>query len=727
MYSFSDIKLLVSRTGLTYLAVLSLVLLSFAVATRAAAGNLDRTYGDRGKAATSAPTAEILFDAVVQPDGKVVAVGNTYPADSNYSFLAYRFNADGTPDTTFGSGGRVVVDVSTKTDSARSVVLQSDGKIVLGGYYYDAAQQSQFAVVRLNTNGTLDTAFGDQGISRYAFAGNNGGINNVAIQTVGTEERIIAAGYKQAGAADFATIRLLPNGQLDTGFGVQGVRVTGLTGTFGDNQRGLAIQHIDGQNKIVVSGYSLMNLGTSQRFDFVVVRYNEDGSPDASFDTDGIVTTQWPEHATLNSVAVQKIDGIEKIVAAGKTYRSGHSDDMIFARYNNDGSLDGSFGEGGRAYVDFTGGSDEAKKVLVTPDNKILGTGFTSNGYLNGNRDFGAVRLHENGTIDRSFASCGTITSHFGYQGEVAWGSALQADGKLIMVGETSRPPFGNVGITARYNTALGAASPTAKDFDGDGRTDISVFRPSDGNWYITCSCQGERGTRFGQAGDAPVAADYDGDGKTDLAVFRAGTWLINRSSDAQLAIIHFGTAGDVPTVGDYDGDERADAAVWRASEGMWYVLRSSDGQWTGQAAGGAGDTPVAADYDNDGKTDIAIDHAGQWWIDLSSTPDHGYTVTAFGAASDTPLTGDYDGDGRDDLTVFRASEGTWYQQLSTAGYKGTRWGIDGDIPVPGDYDGDRKADIAVNRGGTWYILYSSTNTYSGVAWGLASDMPAVR
>jgi uncharacterized delta-60 repeat protein len=721
MYSFSEIKLLVSKTGLTYLAVLSLVLLSFAMATRAASGNLDRLFGDRGKAVPSSPTAQVLFDAVVQPDGKIVAAGMTYPADANFNFLAYRFNADGSLDTTFGTNGRVTVEVSNKTDGARSVALQSDGKIVLGGYYSDASQQSQFAVVRLNTDGSLDNAFGEQGIVRYVFAGNNGGIYNVAIQTVGGQERIIAAGYKQAGAADFATIRLLPSGQLDNTFGVQGVRVTGLTGTFGDNQRGLAIQQIDGQNKIVVSGYSLMNLGTSQRNDFVVIRYNEDGTPDTSFDTDGIVVTQMANDAMLNSVAIQQVDGQNKIVVAGKTYRSGHGIDFALARYNNDGSLDASFGEGGRAYVDFTGGDDEPKKVLVTPDNKIVATGFTSNNFVYLNKDFGAVRLNLGGTVDRSFASCGTITSHFGYSSEIAWGSVLQQDGKLIMVGETS-----NIATAVRYTTG-GAASPTGKDFDGDGRTDVSVFRPSDGNWYINCSCQGERGTRFGQAGDIPVAADYDGDGKTDVAVFRSGTWLINRSSDGQMSVVSFGTTGDTPAVGDYDGDEKADASVWRASEGMWYVLRSSDGQWTGQAAGGAGDRPVAADYDNDGKTDIAIYHAGQWWVDPSSTPDHGYTVTAFGAASDTPLTGDYEGDGRDDLTVFRASEGMWYQQLSTAGYKGTRWGIEGDFPVPGDYDGDRKADIAVNRAGTWYILYSSTNTYSGVSWGLQTDILAVR
>jgi hypothetical protein len=93
--------------------------------------------------------------------------------------------------------------------------------------------------------------------------------------------------------------------------------------------------------------------------------------------------------------------------------------------------------------------------------------------------------------------------------------------------------------------------------FDGEGRDDVSVFRPSNGTGYMNCTCGGERGVRFAQAGDVPIAADYDDDGKTDQAVFRAGTWLINRSSDGQFQSIAFGTAGDIPTVGDYDGDEK--------------------------------------------------------------------------------------------------------------------------------------------------------------------------
>ncbi len=256
-------------------------------------------------------------------------------------------------------------------------------------------------------------------------------------------------------------------------------------------------------------------------------------------------------------------------------------------------------------------------------------------------------------------------------------------------------------------------------DFDGDGRTDVSTFRDSTGFWYVSNSSGGYNFASFGLATDKLVPADYDGDGKTDIAVFRDGVWYVLQSGSAFTAF-QFGTAGDIPQPADFDGDGKADYAVFRPSNGTWYVMGSSAG-FSGFQFGQNGDRPVATDYDGDGKADFAVYRDGTWYINGSTT---GFYGAVFGLASDKPVIGDYDGDGKSDIAVWRPSDGVWYFLRSTdGGFTGIQFGISTDIPTPGDYDGDGKADFAVFRGGTWYILGSSSG-FSALSWGLADDHP---
>ncbi|HEX8250364.1 MAG TPA: FG-GAP-like repeat-containing protein [Pyrinomonadaceae bacterium] len=273
--------------------------------------------------------------------------------------------------------------------------------------------------------------------------------------------------------------------------------------------------------------------------------------------------------------------------------------------------------------------------------------------------------------------------------------------------------------VRVEFNNSIINGAPF--DFDGDNRSDIGVFRPSDGTWYLNRSTQGFGGTSWGLGTDKIVPAKFNVDRTTDIAVFRDGTWYVHYPFGTPL-IQQFGQAGDIPVPADYDGDGSAEMAVYRPSNGTWYLWNWIFQRFTAVQFGISTDKPVPADYDGDRKTDIAVfrPENGYWYLLRSS---QGFTATQFGIAEDKPVAADYDGDGKADVAVFRPSSGVWYRLGSTAGFSGIQFGISTDSPAPADYDGDGKTDLAVYRNGNWYLLRSSQG-FAALGFGVSSDQP---
>jgi putative transposon-encoded protein len=301
---------------------------------------------------------------------------------------------------------------------------------------------------------------------------------------------------------------------------------------------------------------------------------------------------------------------------------------------------------------------------------------------------------------------------------------ALNGDG-ILGNADTTDQHFSLVGYNFEAPD-VGAHPPV--DFDGDRKTDVSIFRDNMHQWWVDRSSDGQIfATGFGAITEpgTPVPADFDGDGKADVAVWRSdGLWFITRSGDNSYYTAPFGAAGDIPVPADYDGDQRADLAIFRPSTATWYIQKSAGGTDIIQF-GLSTDVAVPSDFDGDGKADIAIVRPSnsQWWINRSSG---GLIVYQFGASGDRVVPGDYTGDGKSDVAFWRPSNGSWYILRSEdVSYYSLPFGNSTDKPVPGDYDGDGKFDTAVFRpaSATWFVDRSTAGLLIK-NFGISDDRP---
>jgi hypothetical protein len=288
----------------------------------------------------------------------------------------------------------------------------------------------------------------------------------------------------------------------------------------------------------------------------------------------------------------------------------------------------------------------------------------------------------------------------------------------------------GNYDFSSNLQVGILLNSPNSvryyTDFDGDRKSDFTVYRPGSGTWWTFQSSNSAfQAVRFGLPDDRPVPGNYDGDNRADIAVYRDGVWFILQSSDSSFKAEYWGLAADVPVHGDYDNDGKTNVAVYRPSEGIWYI--KNDTGFDAFRWGLTTDRPTPGDYDGDGKTDIAVFRPsdGVWYITRSS--DGNFMSAQFGISEDKPVQADFDGDGMADIAVFRPSISYWFiLQSSNGEVRYQRFGLPDDIPAPNDFDADNRSDIAVFRpaDGTWYLLRSSNDSFGALKWGTSGDIP---
>ncbi|MCE7980091.1 MAG: hypothetical protein DYG89_02770 [Caldilinea sp. CFX5] len=386
-------------------------------------GSLDSSFDGDGKVLTDFGRSENARMLILQPDGKLVAGGGPWLA---------RYNTDGSLDATFADGGTYLYQQGDSTIQA--IVIQPDGKLVAAGFAFTYDHRDDFALVRYNADGSLDNSFGVDGKVLTDF----GTYDRVSALILQPDGKLVAAGTGRDG---FTLARYNADGTLDNSFGSDGKAIVGLGGTAA-----ALVRQPDG--KLVAAG--------SSDAGFPLVRYNADGSLDSSFDDDGIVFIALDSYGAVSALVLQP-DG--KLVVAGYAHIGG-ADDFALVRYNSDGSLDNSFDGDGKVFTDL-GDNDQAYALVLQPDGKLIAAGSSPTSRAN---NFALVRYNSDGSLDTTFDGDGKLLTDLGGN-EYATSLVLQPDNKLVAAGY-ALGSGGSGFALLRYN-ADGSLDTT---FDGDGK-----------------------------------------------------------------------------------------------------------------------------------------------------------------------------------------------------------------------------------------------------------------
>ncbi len=540
-------------------------------ALAAAPGDMDLSFNHLGYVSTVPLKAGTGFNGngiIQQADGKLVAVGNTYNAKGMKQFALLRYNLDGTLDTTFNGTGMVITKISDLTvpvDDAKAVIQQSNGRLVVVGVTASGVNDD-CALVRYNKDGSLDETFGEQGIVTMGFGTKDDTCLSIIQQA---DDKLVVAGEAAMSngndKADFALARFNADGSLDSSFGTGGKVTTDFGGTTNNGRS--VIQLADG--KLLMAGYSDYN--------FALTRYNTDGSLDTTFDADGKLFVDIASDRDYAISVLQQAD--DQLVLAGYTnVNPGNKTNFAVVRLNQDGSFDPSFNSTGKLVLSVDSNNNAVAKVIQQTDGKLVLAGST----ITSSKHMALVRLNTDGSLDTGFGGDGKVTANIGTVSDEAVSVVQQADGKLTVAGTGNNGKF-NYMMLARFHGEV--------DTDGDGVPDTEDAFPN----------------------DAAAAVDTDGDGDTDA-------WLPNNPSactaDAPVCDALFrdddndgdGVSNTVdncpqvanPTQDDINGDGYGDACASDAP--ALHITRGI------KAKVGAGAVVAfAGDFDEDGYGDYIV------------------------------------------------------------------------------------------------------------------------
>ena len=662
-------------TKMMFMVIVTVLLVVLPGQVFADTTSLDPSFGTSGKVILDlgADTSSYANAMLLLPDGKFLLAGRSTPSGQSQTAIILRLNSDGTIDTTFGSDGIVSFSwgqFSEIYDLAR----QSNGNIVAIGS--DGAYAVSMLVIRLDSEGALDSGFGDQGVASISPESPMIPVS-VAIQT---NNRIVVAARKTVGSDGLTIFQLLENGTLDNTFGTNtpadGFATAPVTGT--DAASAITLQS-DG--KIVVVGTTNADSFQSSTQDFAVARFNSNGTLDTDLDADGMTVVDIAGRSDLASaVLIQPTDG--KIVIAGSAYMTSSRTDCAMVRLNPDGSPDTGFDSDGIATY-YMYGLSSCESLSYQPDGSFIGAGVFAPSI---SRYFMVTHIKANGQPDLAFNN-GLGFQYEGFTLNRAFEHAhvVQSDGRIILAGELD-----HTGIGTKYSIALAGfrtLNNPIGDFNSDGKPDVLWRNTSTGEnyvWYL------DGVTVIGGGALPPVSdqnwrvvgsADFNADSKPDILWRNVSTgenyiWYLDG-----VAVQGGGALPPVPDqnwkivgVADFNNDGKMDV-LWRnVSTGenyIWYL--------NGVAVQEGGKLPTienqnwkivgAADFNNDGKMDVLWRNVSTgenyiWYLNGAAVQGGGGLPIVADQNWKLVRAGDLNGDGNVDILWRNAASGEdyiWY------------------------------------------------------------------